>query len=182
MTSARIVCYSITIHVLNKPVFFLKCFKEATHGVLFLTLFFLLLTREVVSASSTRSLRRTTSSSCTNTRVTAWPAVEPVGEHVYKTLFSYFVRSSHKPVRRLPFKTDMVGNMQIFAYLWPYLFRIIHIIWTTWGCVHTVSFHGPLQSEIESRHHLPVVLRIHNLPSGTCISRTAGRLGPIFTY
>ena len=111
MTSARIVCYSITIHVLNKPVFFLKCLNEATHGVLFLTLFFLLLTREVVSASSTRSLRRTTSSSCTNTRVTAWPAVEPVGEHVYKTLFLYFVRSSHKPVRRLPFKTDMVGNM-----------------------------------------------------------------------
>ena len=60
----------------------------------------------------------------------AAPTVEPVGEHVYKTLFSYSIRSSHNPVRRLPFETDTVRNMQIFTYLWPYLFRIVHVIWT----------------------------------------------------
>jgi len=37
--------------------------------------------------------------------------VEPVGEHVYKTLFLYSVRSSRNPVRRLPFETDTVRNM-----------------------------------------------------------------------
>ena len=78
--------------------------------------------------------------------------------------------------------------------------------WTARGCVDGVSLYGPLQSEVEFWHHLPVVLRIHNLPFGTCIWRTAGRcyrnsildrsgsykltpsthgrvgLGPIFTY
>ena len=38
-----------------------------------------------------------------------------------------------------------------------------------------VSFNGPLRSEAEFRHHLPVVLGIHNLPFGMCIWRTAGR-------
>ena len=42
------------------------------------------------------------------------------------------------------------------------------------GCVDGVSSHGVRRSETESRHHLFVVLRIHNLPSGTCIWRTAG--------
>ena len=93
-----------------------------------------------------------------------------------------------------------------FAYLWPYLFQIVHVLWTAQGCVDGVSFYGPLRSESEFRHHLPVVLGIHNLPFGTCIWRTAGRccrnsisdrsgswklilsthgrvvLGPIFTY
>jgi len=38
-----------------------------------------------------------------------------------------------------------------------------------------VSFHVLLGSEMEFRHHLPVVLRIHTLPSRMCIKRTAGR-------
>ena len=63
----------------------------------------------------------------------------------------------------------MIRNMKIFAYLWPYLFRIVHVIWTARGCVDGVSFHGPLPSETESWQHLPVVLRIHNLPFVTCI-------------
>ena len=45
--------------------------------------------------------------------------------------------------------------------------------WTARGCIDGVSLYGPLRSEAEFRHHLPVVLRIHNLPSGTCIWRTA---------
>ena len=74
--------------------------------------------------------------------------------------------------------------------------------WTARGCVDGVSLYGPLRSEAEFRHHLPIVLRIHNLSFGTCIwwccrnsvsdrsgsykltSSTHGRvgLGPIFTY
>jgi hypothetical protein len=38
-----------------------------------------------------------------------------------------------------------------------------------------VSFHALLGSEMEFRHHLLVVLRIHTLPSRTCIGRAAGR-------
>ena len=38
-----------------------------------------------------------------------------------------------------------------------------------------VSFHVSPPSESEFRQHLPVVLRIHTLPVGTCIGRTAGR-------
>ena len=68
-----------------------------------LTPFFLLLKREVDSPSSTRSLAAS--------RRRAARTVEPVGEHVYKTLFLYSVRSSRNPVRRLPFETDMVRNM-----------------------------------------------------------------------
>ena len=56
--------------------------------------------------------------------------------------------------------------MQIFVYLSPYMFRIVHIFWTARGCVDGVSFHGVLPFETEYRHHFPVVLRIHNLPSG----------------
>ena len=63
--------------------------------------------------------------------------------------------------------------MQNFAYVRPYLFRIVHVFWTAQGCVDGVSFHGVLPFETEYRHHFPVVLRIHNLPSGTCIWRTA---------
>ena len=105
----------------------------------------------------------------------AAPTVEPVGEHVYKTLFSYSIRSSRNPVRRLPFETDTVRNMQIFTYLLPYLFRIVHVIWTARWCVDGVSLYGPLRSEVEFWHHLPVILGIHNLSFGTCIWRTAGR-------
>jgi hypothetical protein len=39
--------------------------------------------------------------------------------------------------------------MQIFAYLWLYLFRIVHVFWTARGCVDGVSFYGLLRSEIE---------------------------------
>ena len=39
------------------------------------------------------------------------------------------------PVRHLPSETDTVGGMRIFAYLCPYLFRIVHIFWTARGCV-----------------------------------------------
>src|SRR5919201_4978521 len=38
-----------------------------------------------------------------------------------------------------------------------------------------VSFHVPPPSESEFRQPLPVVLRMHTLPVGTCIGRTAGR-------
>jgi hypothetical protein len=38
-----------------------------------------------------------------------------------------------------------------------------------------VSFHALLGSEMEFQHHLPVVLRIHTLPSRTCIGRAEGR-------
>ena len=49
--------------------------------------------------------------------------------------------------------------MQLFAYMEPYVFRIVHVIWTAQGCVDMVSFHGQLRSVPEFRHHLPVVLR-----------------------
>src|SRR6185312_8885959 len=96
--------------------------------------------------------------------------------------------------------------MQLFAYMEPYVFRIVHVIWTAQGCVDMVSFHGQLRSVPEFWHHLRVVLRIHNLLDRMCIWRAAGRccrnfvsatsgswkptisthprvgLGPIFTY
>ena len=69
----------------------------------------------------------------------------------------------------------MVGNMQIFPYLKPYLFRIVHIFWTARESIGGVSFHGLLRSETEFWPHLPFVLRIHTLPSRMYIWRTAGR-------
>ena len=69
----------------------------------------------------------------------------------------------------------MDGNMQNFAYVRPYLFRIVHVFWTTRGCIDGVSFHVLLAFETEYQHHFPVVLRIHNLSSGTCIWRTAAK-------
>jgi hypothetical protein len=48
-------------------------------------------------------------------------------------LLSYVDRCS--PVRHLPSETDTVQGMQIFAYLWPYLFRIVHVFWIAHGCV-----------------------------------------------
>ena len=121
-------------------------------------------------------------------------------------LFPYHVRISRNLARRLPFERDTAGNMQIFAYLQPYLCWIVHVFWIAGGCVDGVSFHALLVSETEFQQHLPVVLRIHNLLARTCIWRTAGRccrnsvsdrsrawkltpsthprvgLGPIFTY
>ena len=38
-------------------------------------------------------------------------------------------------VRCLPFEKDTVGDMRTFAYLRPYLFRIIHVFWTARRCV-----------------------------------------------
>ena len=72
---------------------------------------------------------------------------------------------SRKLVRRLSFEIDTDGNIQNFAFVRPYLFRIIHVFWTARGCVDGDSFHDLLPFEIEYRHHFPVVLRIHNLPS-----------------
>ena len=86
------------------------------------------------------------------------------------------------PVRHLSFEKETVRNMQIFAYWWSYLFWIIHVFWTAWGCVDRVSLYGPLRSEAEFRHHLPVVLRIHNLPFGTCIWRTVGGAAEILSW
>ena len=82
---------------------------------------------------------------------------------------------SRNLVRCLPFERDTVGDMRTFAYLRPYLFRIVHAFWTARGCVVEVSFHAPLRFETVFRHHLSVVLRIHTLPCRTCIGRTAGR-------
>jgi len=45
----------------------------------------------------------------------------------------------------------------------------------TRGCVHTVSFHGPLPSETKFRQHLPAVLQIHVPKGRLCIRRTTGR-------
>jgi hypothetical protein len=50
--------------------------------------------------------------------------------------FSYHSRSSRNSVRCLPFERDTVIGMQIFAYLWSYLFQIVHIFWTAHGCVN----------------------------------------------
>ena len=71
--------------------------------------------------------------------------------------------------------------MQIFAYLYPYLFRIVHAIWTAQVCVDMVSFHDLLRSVPEFWHHLPVVLRIHNLLDRTCIWRAAGSAAEILS-
>ena len=54
-------------------------------------------------------------------------------------------------------------------------FELSTLLWTARGCVDGVSFYGPLRSKSEFRHHVPVVLGIHNLSFGTCIWRTAGR-------
>jgi len=42
---------------------------------------------------------------------------------------------SRKLVRRLPSERDTVVGMRISAYLRPYLFWIVHVIWTARGCV-----------------------------------------------
>jgi hypothetical protein len=78
-------------------------------------------------------------------------------------------------VRCLPFERDTVGDMRTFAYLRPYLFRIVYVFWTAHGCVVEVSFHALLYFEMVFQHHLSVVLWIHTLPCRTCIGRTAGR-------
>jgi hypothetical protein len=82
---------------------------------------------------------------------------------------------SRNLVRCLPFERDTVGDMRTFAYLRPYLFRIVHVFWTARGCVVEVSFHAPLYFEMVFRHHLSVVLWIHTLPCRTCIGRMTGR-------
>jgi hypothetical protein len=38
-------------------------------------------------------------------------------------------------VRHLLFERDTVGGMQVFAYLRPYLFRIVYIFWIARECV-----------------------------------------------
>jgi hypothetical protein len=132
---------------------------------------------------------------------------ELLGEHVQMTpSFAIYLPRSRNLVRRLPFKRDTIVDMHMLVYLWLYPFRIFHVFWTAWGCVDEFSFHVLLWSGTEFRHHLPVVLWLHNLLSRTCIWRTAGRccrnfvsdrsrawklnlsthprvgLGPIFTY
>ena len=44
-----------------------------------------------------------------------------------RPFFPYHVRISRNLARRLPFERDTVGNMHIFLYLKPYLFRIVHV-------------------------------------------------------
>ena len=93
----------------------------------------------------------------------------------YNPSFAYLGRRLRNQVRRLPSERDTVGGMHIFAYLRPYLFQIVHVIWTARGCVDEFSFYGPLRSETGFRHYLPIVLWIHTLPVRTCIGRIAGR-------
>ena len=93
----------------------------------------------------------------------------------YSTPNPYYICRCRNLVRRLPFERDTIGNMHIFAFVWSYLFRLVHIFWTTRVYVDGFSLHDLLLSEIEFRHCLPVVLRIHNLLVRTCIRRTAGR-------
>ena len=57
-------------------------------------------------------------------------------------------------------------------------FELSTLLWTARECIDGVRFYGPLRFESEFRHHLPVVLGIHNLPFETCIWRTAGRCCP----
>ena len=95
---------------------------------------------------------------------------------MYLVCLVNYVRRSRKPVRRLPFGRDTTGDMQFFLHIFNRIcFELSTLLWTARGCVDGVRFYGPLQSESEFRHHLPVVLGIHNLPFGTCIWRTAGR-------
>ena len=94
--------------------------------------------------------------------------------HYFSSCLCIF-RSCNPSYAFFPFETDMVENMQMFAYLWPYLFRIVHTFMDSLRMCTWVSFHATLQSEIEFRHHLPIVLWIHNLLIRTCIWRTAGR-------
>ena len=75
--------------------------------------------------------------------VTAW-------WEAYSTLNPYYICRSRNLVRRLPFERDTVGNMHIFAYVWSYLFWIIHVFWTTRICVDGFSLHGLLRSETVS--------------------------------
>ena len=73
----------------------------------------------------------------------------------YNPSFAYLGRRSRNQVRRFPSERDTVGGMHIFAYLRPYLFQIVHVIWTARGCVDEFSFHGPLRSETGFRHYHP---------------------------
>jgi hypothetical protein len=96
-----------------------------------------------------------------------------LGKFPFLSLSSICCRSRNL-VRRLPFGKDTVGHMQNFAYLRLYLF--LHVFRTARGCVDgVIGSYGLLRSQTEFRQHLLIVLRIHNLPSGTCIWRTAGR-------
>ena len=52
--------------------------------------------------------------------------------------------------------------------------------WTARGCVDGVSLYGPLRSEAEFWHHLPVVLRIHNLPFRDVYLENSGEVLPKF--
>ena len=56
---------------------------------------------------------------------------------------------SRNLVRCLPSERDTVGGIQIFVYLQPYLFRIVHVFWTARGCVDGLVFmvrSGPRRS------------------------------------
>jgi hypothetical protein len=57
-----------------------------------------------------------------------------------------------------------------------YLFRIVHVFWTTHGYVDGVSFHALLRSETEFRHHLPVVLRTVHSPSQDVYPENSGEV------
>src|SRR6185312_9586131 len=101
---------------------------------------------------------------------------------MYLVYLVNYVRRSRKPVRRLLFGRDTTGDMQFFLYIFNRIyFKLSTLLWTARGCVDGVRFYGPLRSESEFRHHLPIVLGIHNLPFGTCIWRTAGSIGPAST-
>jgi hypothetical protein len=68
--------------------------------------------------------------------------------------------------------------MQIFAYPQMYLFRIIHVFWTTHGCVDGVIFHALLRSETEFRCHLHVVLRTVHYPCQDVYPENSGEVLP----
>jgi hypothetical protein len=57
----------------------------------------------------------------------------------FHSLYIWCCRSRNL-VRRLPFERDTFWNMQIYAYLWLYLFRIVHVFWIARGSVDVVSF------------------------------------------
>jgi hypothetical protein len=69
----------------------------------------------------------------------------------------------------------VIFNLFYHIYLLLYPFQIVHVFWTAWGCVDGFSFHVLLRSGTKFRHHLLVVLWLHNLLSTTCIWRISVR-------
>ena len=58
----------------------------------------------------------------------------------YSTLNPYYICRCWNLGRCLPFERDTIANMHIFAYVWSYLFRIVHVFWIARVCVDGFRF------------------------------------------